>query len=187
MGRSISKFIELMASCSNSQSPFLLNYFKYHDPLLKKHDRYGHTALIVACDANHLQLVETLLESGASVDLADLDGVSPLSHAAATGDIKLVDLLLKYQAVFSVDQEGRTPLHHAAQVGHIDMVVYLLGQGGSLAKDNQGRTPVDYLHLLHIEAFNQSEHKAALLEKAHRSERVSTIKKEVSSGLTTYL
>ena len=78
------------------------------------------TLLMIACREGCSQLVETLLESRASIDLQDGDGCSALMHASASGRATLVRRLLQVRAqtgMFAV--EGDTALMLAVQ-GAID-------------------------------------------------------------------
>ena len=58
----------------------------------------GWTALLEAIiladgDAAHQEIVRLLLEHGADPDLADRDGVTPLAHARARGQVEIAGLL----------------------------------------------------------------------------------------------
>ena len=57
------------------------------------------SALFSAADANCVGLATELLDYGASVDARDRLGARPLSHAAKSGNLELVDLLLDVRPV----------------------------------------------------------------------------------------
>ncbi|OJJ42485.1 hypothetical protein ASPZODRAFT_76702, partial [Penicilliopsis zonata CBS 506.65] len=47
-------------------------------------DWWGCTPLHLACEANHQELVEILVQAGAQLELRDFDGQTPL-HSACMG------------------------------------------------------------------------------------------------------
>lgn len=57
------------------------------------------------------QITECLLNNNCDPDTADWMGSTPLHRAASKGHIKIVQLLLRFQAqIDSADKEGNTPL-----------------------------------------------------------------------------
>lgn len=86
--------------------------------------------------------VSKLLERGANMKLAGVDGITPLHCAAAKMDKSWVDRLISNhrQRVdqFATDNFGRTPIHLAAQEGHKDVIASL--RLSINEKDQQGRT-----------------------------------------------
>ena len=85
-----------------------------------------------------------LLDAGASPDVANKGGLTPLHMAAHGGHIDATSALLAGGA--STDAKtpaGQTPLHFAASVKKNEAVIHaLLGAGASAsAKDSNGRTP----------------------------------------------
>jgi len=74
----------------------------------------GLRPLVVAAEAQRLDVVKLLLDLGADVEVQDGDGISPLMAAAAACDLEAVDLFLALGARPStIDNQGRTVLHHA--------------------------------------------------------------------------
>ena len=62
-------------------------------------NRLGRTALLEAVilgdgGARHQAIVGLLIEHGADVDRADRDGVTPLAHARAKGQMEIAGLLV---------------------------------------------------------------------------------------------
>ncbi|KAF2454898.1 hypothetical protein BDY21DRAFT_325395 [Lineolata rhizophorae] len=97
----------------------------------------GNAALLLLCRT-----------PGVAVDGRDAAGRSPLSHAAAAGNVAVVAFLLgaANADVNSRDGQGCTPLARAARAGHLDVVRALAGAPGvdvGLA-DESGRTPLWY-------------------------------------------
>ncbi|KAF4468114.1 ankyrin repeat-containing [Fusarium albosuccineum] len=91
---------------------------------------------------------QLLLEKGANIEAADIDGRTPLSWAAWKGDSDAtVQLLLDRGAnIEAADINGRTPLSLAAERTHRKGAVrLLLDRGADVgAADNEGRTPLSW-------------------------------------------
>lgn len=60
-------------------------------------DLQGRAGLSWAAEKNHCTIVKELIAAGSNPDLADSDGHTPLSYAAGTGNIRMVELLLGYE------------------------------------------------------------------------------------------
>ena len=75
----------------------------------------GDTLLLAAIQDGHLETVRVLLEAGASVNLCDRHGDSPLSTAIRSGSEEIVQTLLDHKKikVNISDRYGMTPLHVA--------------------------------------------------------------------------
>lgn len=73
---------------------------------------------------------------------------TPLPYVCASGDVKMVQLLLSKGASVSAKdthRNGRTPLHVAATAGQIDIVRILLDKGADASsRDTHGQTAIDY-------------------------------------------
>lgn len=73
---------------------------------------------------------------------------TPLPYVCASGDVKMVRLLLSKGASVSAKdtrRNGRTPLHVAAAAGQIDVVRILLEKGADASsRDTDGQTAIDY-------------------------------------------
>ena len=86
-----------------------------------------------------------LLDHGADADLASGEHkATPLSQAAAVGDLDIAELLLERGAnleCVSPGWLGWRPLSWAAAEGHVAMMRFLVGKGASLtSRDSQGQT-----------------------------------------------
>ncbi|KAF6214976.1 hypothetical protein GE061_009724 [Apolygus lucorum] len=119
-------------------------------------DDKGKTLLMIAIPGytsspNHCNLIEYLLDQGASINKADSDGDTPLSRALRfrkrDDDDDIIKLLLDRGAeVDTVNSEGNSPLHIAIskydRVG-FKVIKMLLDHGAEVdAKDAEGNTPL---------------------------------------------
>jgi uncharacterized protein len=120
----------------------------------------GATPLVRAAKAGDTTAMRLLLQKGADIHAATLDGITPLLAAAGVASrdsdtrgryktqkeaVDAVTLLLDAGAdVNGADNRGQTALHGAAFWGFNDLVRVLVARGAAIdAKDRQGRTPID--------------------------------------------
>ena len=87
-----------------------------------------------------------LLRKGATLQLHDNDGRTPLHLACYKGHTKVARLLIdKGSDLQSVDKWGRTPLHWAAKYGKINVAKLLIECGASMrCKDQWGLTALQW-------------------------------------------
>lgn len=91
------------------------------------------TALGFAAGEGQSSLASILLESGADLEIPDVNGRTPLARAAAASETKLIELLLKYKAEVDVkDGDGYTALHFAAETGDSEGAQLLLKAGDNV-------------------------------------------------------
>ncbi|EWC44643.1 hypothetical protein DRE_06632 [Drechslerella stenobrocha 248] len=84
-------------------------------------------AIHAACENGHEDSVRILLQRGASVNVKDEDGKTPLHLAAADGSEGIVRMLIQSGAnVNAFDDEGDSPLHLAADNGRSNVAALLL-------------------------------------------------------------
>ncbi|XP_051530898.1 protein TANC2-like isoform X1 [Myxocyprinus asiaticus] len=91
--------------------------------------------LCVHAHLGYMDMVNVLLEYGASVDSASESGLTPLGYAAAAGHLGIVTALCKRKAKLDhLDKNGQCALVHAALRGHLEVVMFLIqsdwGTGG---------------------------------------------------------
>nr|CAH7721312.1 unnamed protein product [Callosobruchus chinensis] len=86
------------------------------------------------------------LKYGATVDLQDKKGMTPLHFAAKNGSLYMVKSLIKKKAVIEVpNKDVMTPLHFAAIYGHSSIVRCLVGHGADINLQNKkGMTPLHF-------------------------------------------
>ncbi|KAK0712033.1 ankyrin repeat-containing domain protein [Lasiosphaeris hirsuta] len=90
-------------------------------------DYEGDSALARACMREDLALVRLLLDRAASPNPVNPRSASPLSRAAAMGDLSVILLLRAAGAEVSIGAKNQNPLTAAAMNGRLDVVEYLLG------------------------------------------------------------
>ena len=102
------------------------------------------STLFAAADRNCIDLATTLLDHGASVDARDRLGARPLSRAARSGHLKMVDLLLQRGAPIDArDLSGATALYVAAERGQVAVVQRLIDKGADAKlKGRSGTSPL---------------------------------------------
>ena len=99
--------------------------------------------LVAAALQDDVATVRKLLDAGASADLADAAGTTPLIAAAARGDMAMVCALAGHVTnIAGQDRQGRSALHYAVAAQNADVVELLLlltpdlpsayGEGGDL-------------------------------------------------------
>ncbi|XXG99886.1 hypothetical protein Hte_006227 [Hypoxylon texense] len=105
-------------------------------PILKLLIAHGHS--LVGGDSNHrtalhwaarggfVDVVHTILQSGADASPKTEDGMTPLHWAAKHGHARVVEELLSRTNPAEAALDGRTALHWASSRGHISVVKLLL-------------------------------------------------------------
>jgi len=73
-----------------------------------------------------VDIVKTLLSSGANINISDNYGRTPLYIASMKGHIDVIKTLLSSGANINIADNGRTPLYIASDNGHIDVIKTLL-------------------------------------------------------------
>jgi len=104
----------------------------------------GNYALTAAMDKYNTNRIATMLEKGASPDVKDKNGNSPLLVSARKGNVDAATLLLLHDANTEIADGGETPLFAAVEAGHTSMVELLAGAGANIFATNAtGMTPID--------------------------------------------
>ena len=102
--------------------------------------------ILDAVQSGDIGTVKKFLDEGVPVDLTDEEGWSLLHHAAALGQVKVINLLRERGCrIDLIDNEGRTPLHYAATNGDIETIRILIEMGSYVnSVDNEGNTPLKW-------------------------------------------
>lgn len=99
-------------------------------------DRFGRSALFVACHLGKTNVAELLLKNGSSHSLCDAKGASPLHASCRGGYSNIVQYLLENGADMSArDTNGNSPLLVASEAGHTIIVEKLLQKANQNNKD----------------------------------------------------
>ncbi|KAH8125174.1 hypothetical protein ACSS6W_009230 [Trichoderma asperelloides] len=113
------------------------------NPDYKDANRRFRTALSLAAESNSVDAIEELIHWGASPDLEDDFGRTPLAHASEMGHDAVVKILVEDPRVDpnTVDSWGETPLSLALWSGHEPVIQLLLNSNrvDINAKDRSGR------------------------------------------------
>jgi len=105
----------------------------------------GDTALHIAVQGNHIEILELLLKSHVNVNLENLKtGASPLIIAVLKANIPAMMLLLENMAnVNRALFDGTSPLHLASQNGDLTVVEILVEAGADINQmDKSGKHPL---------------------------------------------
>ncbi len=115
----------------------------------------GRTALHYAIEEGNLEIVEILIQDGASIDISDNQGYTALHLAVLNNRISIIEFLIASQLqvnsqfLDAAESDGWTALHHAINEGNLEIVKILVNAGAKInIPDNEGNTP------LHLAAFN---------------------------------
>jgi ankyrin repeat protein len=118
----------------------------------------GSTPLQRAAYGADIDMMRLLLEHGADLSLANVNGVTPMIALSNPGGSRnrnkseqtvMQGLALLMQAGADINQHGgingETPLHTSARQNSLEVVKFLVAQGADLhAKDRNGLIPLDY-------------------------------------------
>lgn len=107
----------------------------------------GHTPLRLACELEHLDVAELLLDHGADVHVESKYGLTAFEKSCYLGQEQIVALLLKHGAIlrFETNGSGESPISWVAQNGSVPIFKMLLEAGGDKfvnTVDSQGCTPI---------------------------------------------
>ena len=97
----------------------------------KQSPETGQTALMYGCLKGKANAVNTLLDAGADVTIAEKDGYGPLHGAAFWGQTEVAIALLKRTDIdpLKPHADGLTPMHRACRGKHLGTVMAFLEAG----------------------------------------------------------
>ena len=98
------------------------------------------TPLHVASKYGQLDMIDFLVENGASVDALDHRKNSSLHYSSAYGNLKATEILLTYKANLKARNDNlQTALHIASKNGHLEIVSLLLEHGAKIDKMDKNK------------------------------------------------
>ena len=93
----------------------------------------GRTLIHVAVQLADKKLVQTFINAGVYVDLADNNGSTPLHLAVHNNRLDMVKLLVENNADINLGAEmEETPLHFAVSIGSLPIIKYLVNNGAEI-------------------------------------------------------
>ena len=106
----------------------------------------GFTALQVAAERGHIEMMQWLISLGADININNNDGMSLTSFLVMKSQTDAVDLLIQSGACLNTaDKNGLTALHLAAAKGFYELVCGMIENGAPLfAKDKRGHMAWEY-------------------------------------------
>lgn len=126
---------------------FLDKFLDKCDPDLSKMDKTGRTALAYALELNKDESVKVLLNYGASIDVLDAEGVTPLFKSIREDNQKLFNALIEHNVNLNYQNKyGQTALMHALLYAkNDDAIVKLLTKNVDVdLQDVDGKTAVHW-------------------------------------------
>ncbi|NXP12588.1 MYPT1 phosphatase, partial [Thinocorus orbignyianus] len=114
---------------------------------------------LAACSSGDTEEVLRLLERGADINYANVDGLTALHQACIDDNVDMVKFLVENGAnINQPDNEGWIPLHAAASCGYLDIAEFLISQGAHVgAVNSEGDTPLDIAEEEAMEELLQNE------------------------------
>lgn len=121
---------------------------KVNQAVILDNPQRGRTALNSALYAGSREIIEALLDAGATTDKADRHGWLPVHYASFYDNPASLALFKEHHANLDANtslNRGETPLMLAAQYGKLAAIRYLLAQGANAAAlDRNGKNAYDY-------------------------------------------
>uniref|UniRef100_A0A8C1XLA5 Protein phosphatase 1 regulatory subunit n=1 Tax=Cyprinus carpio TaxID=7962 RepID=A0A8C1XLA5_CYPCA len=114
---------------------------------------------LAACSSGDTEEVLRMLDRGADINYANVDGLTALHQACIDDNVDMVTFLVEHGACINQpDNEGWIPLHAAASCGYLDIAEYLISQGANVGVVNsEGETPLDIAEEEAMEELLQNE------------------------------
>ncbi|XP_048351165.1 ankyrin repeat domain-containing protein 42 [Sphaerodactylus townsendi] len=112
-------------------------------------DDRGCTPAHLAATHGHSYTLQTILRSGADVNISDNNNWKPTHNAAFHGRLGCLQLLVRWGATLDdADNNGNLPVHLAAMEGHLPCFKFLVNKMPTLAhslkaRNDHGETPSD--------------------------------------------
>ncbi|CAH1955978.1 unnamed protein product [Acanthoscelides obtectus] len=143
---------------------------------------------LAACAAGDKDEVVRLLQKGADINTANVDGLTALHQACIDDNLDMVEFLVEHGAdVNRGDNEGWTPLHATASCGFAYVARYLLERGADPAAVNcDGELPLDIADTREMEELLKQEiHNRGIDCDAARTEEETAMLQDAKEWLST--
>ncbi|XP_050300623.1 protein phosphatase 1 regulatory subunit 12C isoform X6 [Anthonomus grandis grandis] len=143
---------------------------------------------LAACAAGDKEEVLKLLEKGADINTANVDGLTALHQACIDDNLDMVEFLVEQGAdVNRGDNEGWTPLHATAGCGLKYIAEFLIEKGANVAAvNNDGELPIDIAQYQEMEDLLKGEiNKRGINCDAARSDEEKAMLKDAKEWLAT--
>ncbi|XP_052809885.1 protein phosphatase 1 regulatory subunit 12A-like isoform X9 [Mya arenaria] len=129
---------------------------------------------LAACSSGDCNEVKRLLDRGADINTANIDGLTALHQACIDDNLDMVEFLVEHKADVDVcDNEGWTPLHATASCGFTEIARYLIRMHCNVAAvNNDGDLPYDICEADEMEKLllQSMEEQGVDMEAARREE-----------------
>ncbi|XP_063909989.1 protein phosphatase 1 regulatory subunit 12B isoform X4 [Zophobas morio] len=143
---------------------------------------------LAACAAGDKEEVLRLLDNGADINTANVDGLTALHQACIDDNSEMVEFLVDHGAdVNRGDNEGWTPLHATASCGFLYIAKYLIEKGANVAAvNNDGELPIDIAECQKMEdLLNEEIKKRGIDCEAARNEEKRIMLQDAKEWLST--
>jgi len=111
----------LMSAVTNNDIEGVKFFSKGGPLIINQKNLGGATALHIACRESNAEAVKILLENGASVNISDNEGWTPLMRASLAGNVQIVEMLITKNAkADAFNSIGETAIVHATSSRCLD-------------------------------------------------------------------
>lgn len=101
------------------------------EEIINARNMYGSTALLLAAENGHFDVVKLLVEAGADIDIPTNYGSTPLLYGANCGNMNIVKLLVERGAkMLTVNDGGYTMVGTCVVEGELEILKYLFEARG---------------------------------------------------------
>lgn len=147
--------------------------------------KFGMTKLHHAVDVDDLALVESVIQSGASVDCRDENGSTPLHYAVRWGLVKCMAVLVEHGADIRItDNSGFSPFLWAVVAGQKDATAKLLSMGADVNSSSaDGRSALVWAaSLCWVSIAEMLLDRGASMHDARNTQQTTPLEEAAASG-----
>ena len=147
----------LMSAITNNDIEGVKFFSKGGPLIINQKNIGGATALHIACRESNTEAVKILLENGASLNIADNEGWTPLMRASLVGNADIVEMLIAKNAkADAFNSIGETALMHATTSRCLQCLNIII-EKGNLVKNVNLKTLKTQITDAFLLARNQEE------------------------------